>query len=99
MPTDTRDSWGERLPRTVGLLPAVMVLVGITIGSGIFRVPADVAGGLGTSGPVLLAWVLGGGLPRLGAPPWPGLAGCSPGAGGGLAFSEEASGRRPPFRF
>src|SRR5687768_18442335 len=86
MPTDTRDSWGERLPRTVGLLPAVMVLVGVTIGSGIFRVPADVAGGLGTSGPVLLAWVLGGVLALFGALTLAELAAMYPRSGGGGVF-------------
>ena len=38
------DPWGERMPRTVGLVDAIAVLVGVTIGSGIFRVPATVAG-------------------------------------------------------
>ena len=38
-----RDAWGERLPRHLGLGSAVAVLVGSTIGSGIFRVPAGVA--------------------------------------------------------
>ena len=38
-----RDAWGERLPRHLGLWSAVAVLVGSTIGSGIFRVPASVA--------------------------------------------------------
>jgi len=35
-------------------------VVGITIGSGIFRVPATVAAQLHDPGPVLIAWVLGG---------------------------------------
>jgi APA family basic amino acid/polyamine antiporter len=38
-----RDAWGERLPRHLGLWSAVAVLIGSTIGSGIFRVPATVA--------------------------------------------------------
>ena len=33
----------ERLPRTLGLWSAAAVLVGVTIGSGIFRVPAQIA--------------------------------------------------------
>ena len=99
MSTDTRDSWGERLPRTVGLLPAVMVLVGVTIGSGIFRVPADVAGGLGTSGPVLLAWVLGGVLALFGALPLAALAAMYPRSGGVFAYIEEGIGPMPAFLF
>ena len=57
---EQRDAWGERLPRHLGLWSAVAVLVGSTIGSGIFRVPAGVAATLGQPGPVLLAWVVGG---------------------------------------
>jgi amino acid transporter len=97
--TDTRDSWGERLPRTVGLLPAVMVLVGVTIGSGIFRVPADVAAGLGTSGPVLLAWVLGGVLALFGALTLAELAAMYPRSGGVFAYIEEGIGPMPAFLF
>src|SRR5437667_251173 len=61
-----RDPWGERLPRTVGLWPAIVVLIGITIGSGIFRVPATVASRLGSPGLVLVAWVSGGVLALFG---------------------------------
>ena len=99
MASDTRDSWGERLPRTVGLLPAVMVLVGVTIGSGIFRVPADVAAGLGTSGPVLLAWVLGGVLALFGALTLAELAAMYPRSGGVFAYIEEGIGPMPAFLF
>ena len=59
---EQRDAWGERLPRHLGLWSAVAVLVGSTIGSGIFRVPAGVAATLGQPGPVLLAWVMGGAI-------------------------------------
>src|SRR5512134_1299876 len=40
------DAWGERLPRRLGLLSAWAVAVGTTIGSGIFRTPGVVAGGM-----------------------------------------------------
>ena len=45
MPSPATDQWGERLPRHLGLWSAIAVLVGSTIGSGIFRVPAGVAHG------------------------------------------------------
>jgi APA family basic amino acid/polyamine antiporter len=64
---DQRDAYGERLPRSVGLLGAVAVLVGTTIGSGIFRVPATVATRLGDPTWFLVAWVLGGLLALFGA--------------------------------
>ena len=52
------DAWGERLPRHLGLASAIAVLVGSTIGSGIFRVPAGVAERLQAPGPILIAWVV-----------------------------------------
>jgi len=97
--TDQRDSYGERLPRTIGLVGAVAVLVGTTIGSGIFRVPATVADRLGEPGPFLLAWVLGGLLALFGALTLAELASMYPRSGGVFAFLEEGMGRLPAFLF
>jgi amino acid transporter len=54
------DPWGERLPRRLGLGSAIGLLIANSIGSGIFRVPATVAGALEHTGPILLAWTVGG---------------------------------------
>jgi APA family basic amino acid/polyamine antiporter len=54
------DPWGERLPRRLGLGSAIGLLIANSIGSGIFRVPASVAGTLEHTGPILLAWAVGG---------------------------------------
>ena len=43
MTSPQTDQWGERLQRRLGLWSAVAVLIGSTIGSGIFRTPASVA--------------------------------------------------------
>jgi len=94
-----RDSWGERLPRTVGLFSSVMVAIGITIGSGIFRVPARVAGVLGEPGPVFLAWGLGGVLALFGALTLAELAALFPRSGGIFAYLEEGFGPLPAFLF
>ncbi len=94
-----RDSWGERLPRTIGLFPAIMVLIGITIGSGIFRVPATVASKLGAPGLVLVAWVLGGVLALFGALTLAELAALFPRSGGIFAYLEEGFGSMPAFLF
>jgi basic amino acid/polyamine antiporter, APA family len=94
-----RDAWGERLPRTVGLWPAIMVLIGITIGSGIFRVPATVATTLGSPGLVLVAWVLGGVLALFGALTLAELAALFPRSGGVFAYIEEGFGPMPAFLF
>lgn len=90
---------GERLPRHLGLWSSVAVLVGITIGSGIFRVPATVAGQLGAPGPVLFAWVLGGLIALAGALTIAELAAALPRSGGIFAYIHEAFGPLPAFLF
>lgn len=76
-----------------------MVLIGITIGSGIFRVPARVAETLGAPGPFLLAWVLGGALALFGALTLAELAALFPRSGGVFAYLEEGFGPMPAFLF
>ncbi len=93
------DVWGERLPRRLGLGSAVAVLVGTTIGSGIFRVPAGVAGTLGVPGPVIVAWVLGGVVALAGALAIAELAAALPRSGGVFTFLLEVFGPLPAFLF
>jgi basic amino acid/polyamine antiporter, APA family len=94
-----RDAWGERLPRHLGLGSAIAVLVGSTIGSGIFRVPAGVAGRLHDPGPVLLAWVIGGLVALFGALTYAELAAAMPRSGGVFAYILEGFGPLPAFLF
>lgn len=94
-----RDVWGERLPRHLGLWSAVAVLIGSTIGSGIFRVPAAVADRLQYPGPVFLAWVIGGLVALFGALTLAELAGSLPRSGGVFAYILEAFGPLPAFLF
>jgi APA family basic amino acid/polyamine antiporter len=94
-----RDAWGERLPRHLGLWSAVAVLIGSTIGSGIFRVPATVAERLEYTGPVFLAWILGGLIALFGALTLAELAGALPRSGGVFAYILEAFGPLPAFLF
>src|SRR5207247_1397179 len=54
------DRWGDRLPRRLGLWSAVAVVIGSTIGSGIFRTPATIAQRVDDVPLFLLSWVLGG---------------------------------------
>jgi basic amino acid/polyamine antiporter, APA family len=93
------DQWGERMPRSVGLLQTVAVSVGVAIGSGIFRVPATVAGQLGAPGPILLCWILGGIIALCGALTVAELAGALPRSGGIFAYLLEAYGPMPAFLF
>jgi basic amino acid/polyamine antiporter, APA family len=97
--TNSPDQWGERLPRQLGLWSAVAVLVGTTIGSGIFRVPASIAGRLGEPGPVITAWVLGGLITLCGALTVAELAAALPRSGGIFAYILEAFGPLPAFLF
>jgi basic amino acid/polyamine antiporter, APA family len=89
----------ERMPRSVGLIDAIAVLVGITIGSGIFRVPATVAAGLHAPGSVILCWVVGGVIALFGALTVAELAAAMPRSGGIFAWLLEAFGPLPAFLF
>ena len=93
------DQWGERMPRSVSLLQTITVSIGITIGSGIFRVPATVAAQLHLPGPILLCWVLGGLIALCGALTVAELAGALPRSGGIFAYLLEGYGPLPAFLF
>ncbi len=75
------------------------MLVGITIGSGIFRVPAGTAAILGVPGAVVFAWILGGAIALTGALTIAELAAALPRSGGVFAFLLEAFGPLPAFLF
>jgi amino acid transporter len=93
------DRWGERLTRRLGLWSAVAVLVGSTIGSGIFRTPAGVAQRVDDAPLFLLAWVLGGAVVLCGALTYSELAAAFPRSGGVYAFLRESFGPLPAFLF
>ena len=50
----------NQLPRTLGLWSSVALVVGITIGSGIFRSPAGIAQKVPSPQLMLTLWVVGG---------------------------------------
>ncbi|HKV76380.1 MAG TPA: amino acid permease [Gemmatimonadales bacterium] len=93
------DAWGERLPRQLGLWSAVAVLVGSTIGSGIFRTPAGVAQKIDDLPLFALAWVIGGIIAICGALTYAELAACFPRSGGVYVFVREGFGPLPAFLF
>ncbi|MQA31782.1 MAG: amino acid permease [Luteitalea sp.] len=90
---------GERLPRRLGLWSAIAVLVGSTIGSGIFRVPSTVAADVGGLGAILLIWLLGAVVALFGALTLAELAAIFPRSGGIYVFLREAYGPLPAFLF
>src|SRR5436309_2313841 len=93
------DRWGERLPRRLGLWSAVAVVIGSTIGSGIFRTPAAVARRVDDVPLFLLSWVLGGAVTLCGALTYAELAAMFPRSGGIYVFIREAFGPLPAFLF
>ena len=68
--------------QSLSLTDATMLVAGSMIGSGIFIVSADVTRNLGSSGWMLLAWVLAGVLTLIAALSYGELAGMFPPAGG-----------------
>src|SRR6267143_880393 len=87
------------LPRRLGLWSAVAVLVGSTIGSGIFRSPAGIADKLPGPLPLLAIWLTGGIFALCGALTLAEIAGALPRTGGVYVFIREAWGRLPAFLF
>src|SRR3989442_2378725 len=82
LPVPATDRWGDRLPRRLGFWSAVAVLVGSTIGGGIFRTPAVIAERVPAPLPMFSVWVLGGLLALCGALTYAELAALFPRSGG-----------------
>ena len=97
--TAPADRWGDRLPRRLGLWSAVAVLVGSTIGGGIFRTPAIIAARVPAPWPMLGVWVLGGVLALCGALTYAELGALFPRSGGVFVYIREGFGRLPAFLF
>lgn len=97
--TTAPDQFGERLPRRLGLWSAVAVLVGSTIGSGIFRTPATVAARVDDVPLFLAAWIAGGLVALCGALTYAELAAIFPRSGGIYVFIREGFGPMPAFLF
>lgn len=93
------DRWGERLPRKLGFWSAAAVLVGSTIGSGIFRTPAVVAERLDVPWLFLGAWALGGLVAVAGALSVAELAAMMPRSGGLYVYLRRGYGGLAAFLF
>ena len=97
--SDLRDEWGERLPRRLGLLGLTAVVISLTFGSGIFRVPASVAATLESPALILAAWVAGAAVAIVGALTLAELGAALPRSGGYFVALEEAYGPAPAFAY
>jgi basic amino acid/polyamine antiporter, APA family len=87
------------LKRQLGLWSAVAVLIGSTIGSGIFRSPAGITDKLPGPLPLMSVWVAGGLFALCGALTLAELSGEFPATGGMYVFIREGWGRLPAFLF
>ena len=86
-----------QLKRRLKTFDGLAMVVGIMVGSGIFRTPGIVAGQLGRPILTFVAWVLGGALAFLGALIFAELATRFPQAGGKYVYAREAFGPRSAF--
>ncbi|HVD62162.1 MAG TPA: amino acid permease [Gemmatimonadaceae bacterium] len=87
------------LPRRIGVWSGVAILIGSTIGSGIFRSPAGLSDKLPGPGPLLSIWVIGGLFALCGALTLAEVAGAFPQTGGVYVFIREGWGRLAAFLF
>ncbi len=87
------------LQRSIGLWSAIAVVIGSTIGSGIFRSPAGIADKLPGPLPMLSSWVAGGIFAICGALTIAEVASALPRTGGVYVFLREGWGKLPAFVF
>jgi amino acid transporter len=85
------------LQRRIGLWTAIAVVIGSTIGSGIFRSPAGIADKLPGPLPMLSVWVVGGIFALCGALTIAEVASALPQTGGIYVFVRDGWGRLPAF--
>jgi basic amino acid/polyamine antiporter, APA family len=87
----TEGAGGQRhLERRLGLFDSTMIVAGSMIGSGIFIVAGEMAREVGSSGWLLLAWVIAGVLTVTAALSYGELAAMMPRAGGQYVYLREA---------
>lgn len=87
------------LIRLLRLRDSVLIVAGIVVGVGIFRIPSDVARELGDAGAILGVWVAGGLLAFLGSLVYSELASTWPRTGGPYVSLRECFGPLPSFLY
>ena len=81
------------------MLDGILLVAGSMIGSGIFRVSADVARTVGSSGWLIMVWVLTGVITIMAAVSYGELSGMFPKAGGQYVYLQEAYGKKYGFLY
>ncbi len=82
----------RELSRTIGILDAIVIVVGTVIGSAIFLVPNSVAESLPSAASIVLVWTLTGVLSFFGALAFAELGAMIPDTGGQYVYLREAYG-------
>jgi amino acid transporter len=95
----SRGSGGAQLVRRLGVWSATGLVVGITIGAGIFRTPSVVATRVPDATLMIAVWLLGGAISLCGALSVAELAAAFPHTGGWYVFLREGWGRLAGFLF
>jgi len=84
------DQSGIGFKRELGLFDSTMIVIGSMIGSGIFIVSADISRTVGSSGLLLLVWLITGVITVIGALSYGELAAMMPKAGGQYVYLRES---------
>lgn len=87
------------LLKVLGLWDSAAIIIGIVIGVGIFRVPAEVAKYLPSPELILLAWLLGGAFSLIGASCYSELSSSFPETGGDYVYLKESYGPMAGFLY
>ncbi len=85
--------------KTLSVIDAVAIIVGIVVSVGIFRTPSIVAANSGNEGIALLVWLAGGVFSLIGALCYAELASTYPHTGGDYHYLTRAFGNYPAFMF
>ena len=93
------ETTAARLPRKLGAWTGAAVVVGVIIGSGIYKIPSEVATLTGSLTGVAIVWILGGLISLFGALSIAELAAMFPDAGGPYVYLREAFGKPLAFMF
>lgn len=89
----------QEFKKELKLFDSVMIVAGTMIGSGIFIVSSDIARQVGSSGWLLLIWLITGFITIAGAISYGELAGMMPKAGGQYVYLREAWGKPVAFLY
>ena len=84
------DNNQEEFKKELGLLDGTMLVVGSMIGSGIFIVSADIARQVGSTGWLILIWLISGIITMIAAVSYGELSAMFPNAGGQYVYLKEA---------